>query len=66
MGGLLAALERAVAERGAHPFILHGERRVTYAEFDRLAADVKLWLRAQVFGSKSAGDETPAGRQIAR
>ena len=32
----------------------------------RLAADVKLWLRAQVFGSKSAGDETPAGRQIAR
>src|SRR2546426_9392612 len=37
VAGLLAALERAVAERGAHPFILHAERRVTYAEFDRLA-----------------------------
>ena len=37
MAGLLAALERAAAERGAHPFILHAERRVTYAEFDRLA-----------------------------
>src|SRR5207249_10166270 len=37
VAGLLAALERAVAERGAHPFILHAGRRVTYAEFDRLA-----------------------------
>ena len=37
MAGLLAALERAVAVRGTHPFILHAGRRVTYAEFDRLA-----------------------------
>ena len=37
MAGLLAALERAAAERGAHPFILHADRRVTYAEFDGLA-----------------------------
>ena len=34
--GLLAALGRNVAERGAHPFILHAGRRVTYAELDRL------------------------------
>src|SRR5205814_10692581 len=27
----------AVAVRGTHPFILHAGRRVTYAEFDRLA-----------------------------
>src|SRR2546426_5878863 len=37
VAGLLAALERAVAVRGTHPFILHAGRRVTYAEFDRLA-----------------------------
>ena len=37
MAGLLAALERAVAERGAHPFVLHEGRRVAYAELDRLA-----------------------------
>ncbi len=37
MAGLLVALERDVAERGAHPFVLHAGRRVTYAEFDRLA-----------------------------
>jgi len=37
VAGLLAALERAAAERGAHPFILHADRRVTYAEFDGLA-----------------------------
>src|SRR2546428_13859971 len=37
VAGLLAALERAVAERGAHPFVLHEGRRVAYAELDRLA-----------------------------
>src|SRR5205823_5371695 len=37
VAGLLAALERAVAVRGTHPFILHTGRRVTYAEFDRFA-----------------------------
>ncbi len=36
MAGLLAALARDVAERGAHPFILHAGRRVSYAEFDRM------------------------------
>ena len=36
MAGLLAALARNVAERGAHPFILHAGRRVSYAELDRL------------------------------
>ena len=37
MTGLLAALEHAVAERGAHPFVLHEGRGVAYAELDRLA-----------------------------
>jgi NitT/TauT family transport system ATP-binding protein len=31
----------------------------------RLAAEVKLWLRQQVFGSKSAEDASHAGQQMA-
>jgi carnitine-CoA ligase len=37
MAGLLETLTRNAAARGDHPFILHGGRRVTYREFDRLA-----------------------------
>jgi carnitine-CoA ligase len=37
MTGLLAALARNVTRRGAHPFIVHAGRPVTYAELDRLA-----------------------------
>jgi len=32
---LLDALARNVGERGAHPFILHAGRQVSYADFDR-------------------------------
>jgi NitT/TauT family transport system ATP-binding protein len=32
----------------------------------RLAAEVKLWLRQQVFGSTSAEDEAHANQKIAR
>ena len=46
MAGLLAALARAVAERGAHPFIVHAGRRVTYGEFDGLANRAAHALRA--------------------
>jgi acyl-CoA synthetase (AMP-forming)/AMP-acid ligase II len=34
---ILDVLTRHVAERGDRPFLLHAGRRVTYAEFDRLA-----------------------------
>jgi len=34
---ILDALARDVAARGAHPFILHEGRAVTYAELDRRA-----------------------------
>ncbi len=46
MAGLLEALERDVAERGAHPFIRHEGRRVTYREFDHLANRAAHALRA--------------------
>jgi acyl-CoA synthetase (AMP-forming)/AMP-acid ligase II len=45
MTGLVAALARAVAERGEHPFVLHAGRRVTYREFDRLATRAAHALR---------------------
>jgi acyl-CoA synthetase (AMP-forming)/AMP-acid ligase II len=45
MGGLLDALACAVRDRGAHAFIVHEGRRVSYAEFDALANRAAQALR---------------------
>jgi acyl-CoA synthetase (AMP-forming)/AMP-acid ligase II len=43
---ILELLERAVRQRGAHPFIAHAGRRVTYAEFDALSKRAANALRS--------------------
>ena len=43
---ILDVLARDVAARGGHPFILHEDRRVTYAELDRLASGAAHALAA--------------------
>ena len=43
---ILDVLARDVAARGGHPFILHQDRRVTYAELDRLASGAAHALAA--------------------
>ena len=47
MAGLLEALARNVADRGAHPFVLHAGRCVTYRELDVLANRAAHALRAR-------------------
>src|SRR5439155_1457287 len=43
---ILDALARDVAARGAHPFVVHEGRRVTYAELDRLSSRAARALAA--------------------
>jgi len=43
---ILDVLARDVATRGGHPFIVHEDRRLTYAELDRLASGAAQTLAA--------------------
>src|SRR5438094_85892 len=43
---ILDVLARDVATRGGHPFIVHEDRRLTYAEIDRLASGAAQTLAA--------------------
>ena len=43
---ILEVLARQVATRGAHPFLRHEGRDVSYAEFDRLSNRAAHGLRA--------------------